>query len=136
MGGVRGGLVPPSWRRVERACMRFWGGGTFSVSVRSGQAEMSTLNVMLAKKEKLEQDLRALEKNLYDLETTYFHDAGQGNVLKGFEGYLALNKHANVKRARTFKTEDRLFSLSSTSSPVHNDATSEPREERKSHRKK
>ena len=34
------------------------------MSVRSGQAEMSTLNVMLAKKEKLEQDLRALEQNV------------------------------------------------------------------------
>ena len=36
---------------------------------------------------------------LYDLETTYFHDAGQGNVLKGFEGYLALNKHAKYASA-------------------------------------
>ena len=56
--------------------------------------KMSTVNVMLAKKEKLEEDLKGLEKQLYDLETSYFYDAGQGNVLKGYEGYLALNKHA------------------------------------------
>ncbi|GLC56290.1 hypothetical protein PLESTB_001088800 [Pleodorina starrii] len=40
-----------------------------------------------------------------------------GTVLKGFEGFLN-SKDILRKKSRTFKPEDRLFSLSSKSSPV------------------
>lgn len=60
-----------------------------------------------------------VEKQVYDLETSYLNDSNQnGNVLKGFEGYLAPTKTQNMKKSRNFKTDDRLFSLSSTTSPA------------------
>ena len=84
------------------------------------------------------------------METNYLNDSStNGNVLKGFEGFLTTHKatscalaprtaprrvalppccaylpprHAalprRLKRARNFKTEDRLFSLSSSTSPA------------------
>lgn len=71
------------------------------------------------KKERLEDELRMVEKQVYDLETSYLNDSSQyGNVTKGFEGYLAPTKTQNMKKTRNFKIEDRLFSLSSTTSPA------------------
>eukprot|EP00850_Spirogloea_muscicola_P006189 SM000029S10484 [mRNA] locus=s29:311347:312706:- [translate_table: standard] len=57
---------------------------------------------------------------VYDLETSYLHDTSQcGNVLKGFDGFLSSTKNAsNTKRPRKFQPEDRLFSLSSVTSPA------------------
>ncbi|KAG0598737.1 hypothetical protein M758_12G096900 [Ceratodon purpureus] len=79
-----------------------------------------TLNLLNARKEQLQEELRTVEKQLYDLETTYLHDSSQcGNVLKGFEGFLSSMKGSgNLKRPRKFQPEDRLFSLSSVTSPV------------------
>jgi len=79
-----------------------------------------TLQLLMAKKEKLQEELRSVEKQVYDLETTYLHDSSHsGNVLKGFEGFLASGKGAsNLKRPRKFQPEDRLFSLSSVTSPA------------------
>mmetsp|Transcript_19676 Transcript_19676/g.37520 ORF Transcript_19676/g.37520 Transcript_19676/m.37520 type:complete len:119 (-) Transcript_19676:255-611(-) len=80
---------------------------------------MATLQQMLIKRDRIEEELRMVEKQVYDLETSYLNDSSQyGNVMKGFEGYLAPTKTQNLKRTRNFKTEDRLFSLSSTTSPV------------------
>lgn len=79
-----------------------------------------TLSLLNARKEQLQEELRTVEKQLYDLETTYLHDSSQcGNVLKGFEGFLSSMKGSgNLKRPRKFQPEDRLFSLSSVTSPV------------------
>ncbi|XP_024382205.2 uncharacterized protein [Physcomitrium patens] len=90
----------------------------------SGQRVMSnphhTLSLLNQRKEQLQEELRTVEKQLYDLETTYLHDSSQcGNVLKGFEGFLSSMKGSgNLKRPRKFQPEDRLFSLSSVTSPV------------------
>eukprot|EP00899_Mesostigma_viride_P025905 jgi/Mesvir1/649/Mv17261-RA.1 len=77
---------------------------------------------LLRRKEKLEDELRSIEKQVFDLETAYLQDSSAyGNVLKGFEGFLSTNRNSNTssqKRGRPFKTEDRLFSLSSITSPV------------------
>jgi len=79
-----------------------------------------TLALLLSKKDQLQEELRTVEKQLYDLETTYLHDSSQlGNVLKGFEGFLSSTKGAgNTKRPRKFQAEDRLFSLSSVTAPM------------------
>ncbi|ESR57085.1 hypothetical protein CICLE_v100236602mg, partial [Citrus x clementina] len=57
---------------------------------------------------------------VYDMETSYLQDPSQcGNVLKGFEGFLSSSKNtALLKRSRKFQPEDRLFSLSSVTSPA------------------
>ncbi|KMZ62784.1 Chromatin modification-related protein MEAF6 [Zostera marina] len=75
---------------------------------------------LFRKKEKLMEDLCHIEKQVYDLETSYLQDSSQtGNVIKGFEGYLSSSKNtANLKRSRKFQPEDRLFSFSSVTSPA------------------
>nr|DAD36773.1 TPA_asm: hypothetical protein HUJ06_007414 [Nelumbo nucifera] len=89
-----------------------------------GQRTSSNPSAMLAslmsKREKLQEELRNIEKQVYELETSYLHDSNQcGNVLKGFEGFLASSKSTtNLKRSRKFQAEDRLFSLSSVTSPA------------------
>ncbi|KAL4337075.1 hypothetical protein AHAS_Ahas12G0073900 [Arachis hypogaea] len=78
---------------------------------------------LLSRRAKLHEDLRSIEKQVYDMETSYLQDPGQcGNVLKGFEGFLSSSKNtALLKRSRKFQPEDRLFSLSSVTSPAAED---------------
>nr|GMD59756.1 chromatin modification-related protein MEAF6-like [Ipomoea batatas]GMD67767.1 chromatin modification-related protein MEAF6-like [Ipomoea batatas]GMD70018.1 chromatin modification-related protein MEAF6-like [Ipomoea batatas] len=72
------------------------------------------------KRQKLQEELRNVEKQVYELETTYLQETGTfGNALRGFEGFLSTsNKSSNLKRSRKFQLEDRLFSLSSVTSPA------------------
>ncbi|XP_057965606.1 uncharacterized protein LOC131156161 isoform X2 [Malania oleifera] len=87
-----------------------------------GQRGATTPSVMLAslisKRGKLHDELRNIEKQVYELETSYLQDPSQcGNVLKGFEGFLSSSKSTTLlKRSRKFQPEDRLFSLSSVTS--------------------
>ncbi|KAL3679613.1 hypothetical protein R1sor_022569 [Riccia sorocarpa] len=87
---------------------------------RNGGNPQTALAGLMQKREKLAEELRAVEKQVYDLETAYLHDSSQcGSVLKGFEAYLSSSKNSgNVKRSRKFQPEDRLFSLSSVTSPA------------------
>ncbi|KAG7014581.1 Chromatin modification-related protein MEAF6 [Cucurbita argyrosperma subsp. argyrosperma] len=75
---------------------------------------------LLTRRAKLHDELRSIEKQVYDMETNYLQDPSQcGNVLKGFEGFLSASKStALLKRSRKFQLEDRLFSLSSVTSPA------------------
>lgn len=63
--------------------------------------------------------LASLEQ-VYDLESAYLTEHAQcGNVLKGFDSFLMSSKSsANQKRNRTFKPEERLFSLSSVTGQI------------------
>ncbi|ONH93298.1 hypothetical protein Pyn_26060 [Prunus yedoensis var. nudiflora] len=89
-----------------------------------GQKTANNPSVMLAsllsRRAKLQDELRGIEKQVYDLETSYLQDPTQcGNVLKGFEGFLSSSKNTNfLKRSRKFQPEDRMFSLSSVTSPA------------------
>ena len=70
-------------------------------------------------------------RQVYDLETSYLNDSSQhGNVLKGFEGFLSQTKNTTQKKARNFKPEDRMFSLSSATSPVVDEIAAEKAEEK------
>ncbi|KAH1128903.1 hypothetical protein J1N35_000281 [Gossypium stocksii] len=91
----------------------------------NGQRGSSTPSAMLAtllsRRAKLQEELGNIERQVYDMETSYLQDPGQcGNVLKGFEGFLSSsNKNTALsKRSRKFQPEDRLFSLSSVASPA------------------
>ncbi|XP_042513274.1 chromatin modification-related protein MEAF6-like isoform X3 [Macadamia integrifolia] len=90
----------------------------------TGQRASSNPSAMLAslmsKRVKLHEELRNIEKQVYELETSYLQDSNQcGNVLKGFEWFLSASKSTtNLKRSRKFQPEDRLFSLSSVTSPA------------------
>ncbi|XAR61101.1 hypothetical protein NMG60_11034713 [Bertholletia excelsa] len=78
------------------------------------------LAAVLCKRAKLHEELRYIEKQVYEMETSYLQDTSQcGNVLKGFEGFLSSSKSTTLlKRSRKFQPEDRLFSLSSITSPA------------------
>ncbi|KAK9665760.1 hypothetical protein RND81_14G134100 [Saponaria officinalis] len=80
---------------------------------------------LLSKREKLQDELRNIEKQVYELETSYLQDSNHfGHVLKGFEGFLNSSKTtSNVKRPRKFQPEDRVFSLSSITSPAVDENT-------------
>ncbi|KAE8704010.1 putative inorganic phosphate transporter 1-7-like [Hibiscus syriacus] len=71
----------------------------------NGQRGPSTPSAMLAsllsRRAKHQEEHRNIERQVYDMETSYLQDPGQcGNVLKGFEG---------SKRSQKFQPEDRLF---------------------------
>ncbi|OAY34591.1 chromatin modification-related protein eaf6 [Manihot esculenta] len=87
---------------------------------RGSSNPSAMLTSLLSKRAKLQKELRKIEKQVYDMETNYLQDPSQcGNVLKGFEGFLSSSKNtALLKRSRKFQPEDRLFSLSSVSSPA------------------
>jgi chromatin modification-related protein EAF6 len=57
---------------------------------------------------------------IYDMESSYFNaeHAQTGNVLKGFEGLLSTKEALRKRQSRGYKPEDRLFSLSSKTSPL------------------
>ncbi|KAL4325131.1 hypothetical protein GQ457_11G003230 [Hibiscus cannabinus] len=86
----------------------------------STTAPSTMLASLLNRRAKLQEELRNIERQVYDMETSYLHDPSQcGHVLKGFEGFLSSSKNtALLKRSRKFQPEDRLFSLSSVTSPA------------------
>ena len=68
----------------------------------------------------MQEDIRNFDKKIYDVEGAYLsaEHAQCGSVVRGFEGFLS-SKDNLRKRARVLKVEDRVFSLSSLSSPAH-----------------
>ncbi|ESQ56166.1 hypothetical protein EUTSA_v10026437mg [Eutrema salsugineum] len=91
-----------------------------SLGQKSSADPGAMLTSLLNKREKLRQELRSIEKQVYELETSYLQESSHiGNALKGFEGFLSSSKSsASAKRSRKFQPEDRVFSLSSVTSPA------------------
>ncbi|KAK2643645.1 hypothetical protein Ddye_018840 [Dipteronia dyeriana] len=87
---------------------------------RGNSNPATMLGALMNKREKFQEELRNIEKQVYELETSYLQEASHfGNVLKGFEGFLSSSKNTtNLKRPRKLQPEDRLFSLSSVTSPA------------------
>ena len=85
----------------------------------SGIPSQSTPEGIRAKEAKLQQEIAEVEKHIHELVTVYVGQSDCtvfGSVLKGFEGFRT-SKNAQIKnKGRTFRLEDRLFSLSSMSS--------------------
>jgi len=68
------------------------------------------------KKKELKAELSTIEKQIYDLETTYLEETKEfGNIFTGWEYYLSSNK---VKIKKAILNEERYFSLSSVTSPA------------------
>ena len=68
------------------------------------------------RRKELRNELSLIEKQIYDLETTYLEETkGFGNIFVGWNGYLSTEK---TKSKKNVSNEERLFSLSSLSSPA------------------
>ncbi|XP_034685356.1 chromatin modification-related protein MEAF6 isoform X2 [Vitis riparia] len=68
------------------------------MATASGQRGSTNPTAMLAslvsKRERLQDELRVIEKQVYEMETNYLQDSSHfGNVLKGFEGFLSSSKN-------------------------------------------
>ncbi|KAL0383620.1 UNVERIFIED_CONTAM: protein root UVB sensitive 2, chloroplastic [Sesamum calycinum] len=63
------------------------------------------LAALLCKRAKLHEELRNIEKQVYDMETSYLQDPSQcGNVLKGFEGFLSSSKSTTLQACLLFSS--------------------------------
>ncbi|XP_057957543.1 uncharacterized protein LOC131150686 isoform X2 [Malania oleifera] len=87
---------------------------------RASTNPTAVLASLMSKRERLQEELDSVEKQVYELETSYLQDSSRfGNALKGSEGIFSSSKYTtNLKRSRKFHPEDRLFSLSSVTSPA------------------
>ena len=82
----------------------------------------ATLRGTLAKKRALDEQLAALEDNIYKLETSYLEDTSNaGNIVRGFDNWVkgvvvGNEKGRDDRKARArVRDEDRIFSHSSIS---------------------
>ncbi|GAB7354077.1 hypothetical protein MBLNU459_g4651t3 [Dothideomycetes sp. NU459] len=83
----------------------------------------ASLRETLTKKRKLDEQLAALEDNIYKLEGNYLEETnGAGNIVRGFDGWVkgvvvgGDKRAADDRKARTrVRDEDRIFSRSSMS---------------------
>ncbi|KAF2907503.1 hypothetical protein DAI22_12g102501 [Oryza sativa Japonica Group] len=127
------------------------GGGALhkaaSGSAPSGAAAANPtamLSALMSKRAKLQEELRSIERQVYEMETTYLQESNQfGSVLKGFESFLSSSKNtSNVMSVywpiagvlymhylaspregwiydyHWHNADERLFSLSSVTSPA------------------
>eukprot|EP01039_Chlorochromonas_danica_P001647 gene1647-1799_t len=68
------------------------------------------------KKKELKNELGQIERQIYDLETSYLEETKEfGNIFSGWDGYLSSDK---TKVKKQIQNEDRHFSLSSVTSPA------------------
>ena len=82
------------------------------------------VNEVSRRRNDLRQELTQIEKQIYDLETTYINETRDfGNVFSGWNNYLGYDK---TTRKRNITNDERLFSLSSSSSPVTRVNTTSP----------
>lgn len=77
--------------------------------------ETSTLET---RRLQVEEELRKVEQQIYDLETTYLETSSPyGNAVRGYQGFLGGLSQAN--RKIQIKPEERIFSFSSSTAPVY-----------------
>nr|KJB28466.1 hypothetical protein B456_005G050100 [Gossypium raimondii] len=65
-----------------------------SLGHKSSGNPAAILSSLMNKREKLQDELRNIEKQVFELETNYLQDSSHfGHVLKGFEGFLSSSKN-------------------------------------------
>ncbi|CEO98422.1 hypothetical protein PBRA_006536 [Plasmodiophora brassicae] len=87
-----------------------------SKGASSASGQLETLSLRQAQ---LEDDLRRIEKQIFDLETHYIERTqSYGNVVVGWDGFLSCRLPGNqtIRRGR-INPKDRIFSISSTTAP-------------------
>ena len=83
-------------------------------------------SAILEKKQLLEEDLRRIEKQIYDLEGEYLQETVKdGNILRGWDSYHGKQASSGaIRRINRFREADRMFSASSVTSHVTSAAAS------------
>lgn len=99
--------------------------GTSKRKTPEGQPESSEeLSMLEARKAQLLEDLKLVEKQIFDLEEHYLEETfSYGNVVKGWDGFHTANvpkPHSSFSSSsrKRIPNGDRIFSASSLSSPV------------------
>jgi len=82
----------------------------------------TTLRGTITKKRQIDEQLAALEENIFKLETNYLEDTnGAGNIVRGFDNWVkgvvvGNDRRGDDRKARArVRDEDRIFSSSSIS---------------------
>mmetsp|Transcript_33596 Transcript_33596/g.86032 ORF Transcript_33596/g.86032 Transcript_33596/m.86032 type:complete len:101 (-) Transcript_33596:1636-1938(-) len=84
----------------------------------SPKPDPNSLDSLLIKKRKAEDDLRNVERQIYELEGRYLEDTSTyGNILTGWSSFLASTSPGIRKEKKDITPEERLFSLSSLTAP-------------------
>jgi chromatin modification-related protein EAF6 len=79
---------------------------------------MSNGNAVAKRRKELRKELALIEKQIFDLETTYLEETRDiGNIFAGWKAYLANEKQKPIGK-KDIPIEARLFSLSSVTSPA------------------
>ena len=74
------------------------------------------MSVIQKRRKELRTELSMIEKQIYDLETTYLEESRDfGNIFQGWDAYLSQDK---IKPKKSVQNDERLFSLSSVTSPA------------------
>ena len=75
-----------------------------------------SVSLLQKRRKELRTELSLIEKQIFDLESTYLEDTKEfGNIFTGWDSYLSKEK---IKLKTKITNEDRLFSLSSVTSPA------------------
>ncbi len=74
------------------------------------------MSAIQKRRKELRTELSLIEKQIYDLESTYLEDSRDfGNIFQGWGQYLSQDK---TRPKKGVQNEERLFSLSSVTSPA------------------
>ncbi|XP_071938655.1 uncharacterized protein [Coffea arabica] len=90
---------------------------------RTSSTPSAVLASLLCKRAKLHEELRNIEKQVYDMETSYLQDPSQcGNVLKGFEGFLSSSKNTTLQKNKLLDEMVGLYWLMDSKYFISSDA--------------
>jgi chromatin modification-related protein EAF6 len=101
-------------------------------ALKEGTGPLSEIRALERGKRELEEKLARIERQIYDMETSYLEDTwSQGNVSRGWDNILRKGSRqqdgnitggrgssAHSARLRKMQDSDRIFSRSSVTSPV------------------
>lgn len=82
-------------------------------SLKDVSASEKRLTELLQRRQQLAKNLYTVENSLYNLETSYIEDTTYGNIIRGYDSFLA-NRTPSNRRQRPLDSE-RIFSQSSIS---------------------
>jgi len=96
-----------------------------SSSKGSASSSMSTSMPLATRRQQAEEQLKLIERELFDMESAYIEDTyTYGNIVKGWEGYVNLKPKqilAPVGRKPKITDKERPFSMSSVTAPDANE---------------